>query len=126
VGKRKVDTEAQSVHEEVGARYPEGELHITIPRNSRLKQSERTARLAVRYCPVNIKPPKHRSHDKSLPIVELYAVYVNEEHPPEGMTPVSWLLLTTIPAVSNEEPAENVAWYKCRWLIERFHYTLKS
>jgi hypothetical protein len=126
VGTRKVESETQSVYAEVKARQPEKELEITIPRNSRLKQSERTARLALRYCAVKIKPPRHRSQDKSLPMVELYAVCANEEHPPEGVAPISWLLLTTIPVVSYEEAVEKVRWYKHRWLIERFHYTLKS
>jgi hypothetical protein len=34
--------------------------------------------------------------------------------------------LTSLPVESVEEAFEKVQWYKCRWLIERFHYILKN
>lgn len=37
-----------------------------------------------------------------------------------------WLLLTTIPAENIEQATEIVRIYAMRWMVERFHFTLKS
>ena len=49
-----------------------------------------------------------------------------EENPPQGAKPISWLLLTTLAVNSFEEAVNCVRWYSYRWLIERYHYVLKS
>jgi len=40
--------------------------------------------------------------------------------------PIHWLLLTTVAVTSLSEAIECVQWYSRRWLIERYHYVLKS
>jgi hypothetical protein len=84
----------------------------------------RTATLELRFVPVTICAPKHR-RDTEDPI-PLHAVYVNEPHPPEGVAPLSWMLLTTIRVASAEEAMTIVAYYTARWGIEVFHRILKS
>ncbi|WP_313949412.1 IS4 family transposase [Leptolyngbya sp. FACHB-261] len=37
-----------------------------------------------------------------------------------------WLLVTTLPVHSLAEAVQCVRWYRLRWLIERYHYVLKS
>ena len=49
-----------------------------------------------------------------------------EINPPNGVQPVSWLLLTTLPVRTLDEAVEKLKWYKQHWKIERFHYVLKS
>jgi len=49
-----------------------------------------------------------------------------EENPPPGVKPVSWLLLTTLPVICFEDVVQVLRWYSYRWLIERYHYVLKS
>jgi IS4 transposase len=49
-----------------------------------------------------------------------------EQNPPDDTTPISWLLLTTLPVNSFDQAVECVRWYSYRWLIERYHYVLKS
>lgn len=39
---------------------------------------------------------------------------------------MSWLLLTTLPVTSFEDVVQCLRWYSYRWLIERYHYVLKS
>ncbi|NEQ88977.1 MAG: IS4 family transposase, partial [Moorea sp. SIO2I5] len=40
--------------------------------------------------------------------------------------PIRWLLLTTLPIDDFQQAWQCVRWYSYRWLIERFHFTLKS
>jgi IS4 transposase len=37
-----------------------------------------------------------------------------------------WLLLTTLPVETFTQAEQCVRWYRCRWLIERYHFVLKS
>jgi hypothetical protein len=39
---------------------------------------------------------------------------------------IYWKLLTTLPVNSAQEAIQCMRWYSYRWLIERFHYVLKS
>ena len=56
----------------------------------------------------------------------LWVVAVEETQAPAGETPLPWVLLTTRPVDSVKRAWECVDFYCRRWLIERFHYTLKS
>jgi IS4 transposase len=51
---------------------------------------------------------------------------VEELTPPTEGKPIRWLLLTTLPIDRAEQAWQCVYWYSLRWLIERFHFTLKS
>jgi hypothetical protein len=100
-----------------------GRLTITVPRKD--KQPSRQAELIVRYAQVTLNPPK-RSTPEILTPITLWSVFVCEEHPPEGVEPISWLLLSSLPVNSFEEACERVSWYTCRWVIEIYHKVLKS
>ncbi|WP_044170140.1 IS4 family transposase, partial [Kamptonema formosum] len=73
-----------------------------------------------------IQPPRHHLNRRKLNPVRLTVVRAVEENPPQGETPVSWLLLTTVPVSSFDDAVRCLRWYSYRWLIERYHYTLKS
>jgi hypothetical protein len=49
-----------------------------------------------------------------------------EVDPPPGVEPVNWLLLTTLVITCFEDLVQCLRWYSYRWLIERYHYVLKS
>ena len=100
-----------------------GRLTITVPRKD--KQPSRQAELIVRYAQVTLNPPK-RSTPEILTPITLWSVFVSEERPPEGVEPISWLLLSSLPVNSFEEACERVSWYTCRWVIEIYHKVLKS
>ena len=42
------------------------------------------------------------------------------------MTPVRWLLFTTLPVRNCQDAIRYLRWYSYRWLVERYHYVLKS
>jgi hypothetical protein len=53
-------------------------------------------------------------------------ILVEEENRSPGVSPISWLLLTSLDINGLEDVVCCVSWYTHRWLIERYHYALKS
>jgi hypothetical protein len=87
------------------------------------KRQARTAKLAVRFCPVRLRSPARLGKDVQLPV---YAVYADEVDCPEGEEPVSWMLLTSEPVTTIEQAKTILRWYSYRWRIEEYHKLLKS
>lgn len=109
-----------------------GSYTIDIQQRSKSKHCKereaRTATVSVRFAPFTLNPPrnnvKHRT--EHLPDIEMYAVYVLEEDPPDGEESVEWMLLTNLPVMSYEDAYEKVLWYGLRWRIEMYFKVLKS
>lgn len=100
-----------------------GELTVQVPRQA--GQPSRQATLQIRYAPVSLRPPKHRSAEHLQPI-HVWAVLAREAAAPAGSAPIEWLLLSTLPITSFASACERVQWYTCHWLIEVYHKVLKS
>jgi Transposase DNA-binding/Transposase Tn5 dimerisation domain len=66
-----------------------------------------------------------RKRKKYKPVT-LTAILVTETETPEGVEPLSWLLLTSLKVETFSQAAQCVIWYRFRWLIERYHFVLKS
>jgi len=99
-----------------------GSRKVVIPRRG--TRPKRTAKLAVRFAPMTLKPPRDK---KDLPAVRVWAVYaVEEEAPPQVNAPLEWMLLTTVPTTNFRQAGERLTWYTRRWGIEIFHRVLKS
>ena len=90
-------------------------LLLQVPRRG--PQPGRDATLALRLCPLTLRPPQHRKAER-LPAVALWAVQVREVAPPAGVEPIEWLLLTTVAVQTVADAIERVTWYACRWGIE--------
>jgi hypothetical protein len=114
LGKLWAQTEAASVA---------GHLKVEVP--ARDGKPGREAIVSVRFCRVTLKPP-WRSDREPLPEIILDAVLVREDHPPDDVTPLEWLLLTNVPVQCFEDAVERVKWYRCRWHIEVYFKVLKS
>jgi hypothetical protein len=99
------------------------QVMVTVPRRG--KRASRDAQVAIRFAEVTIEPPDKLStkHYKPLTLSAIAAVEVN---PPEGVEPLQWLLLSTLPVTTFEQACEKIVWYTKRWHIEVFHRTLKS
>ena len=97
------------------------ELEITKPEKGEI----RTACLDVCYAEVEILPPKTKA-GKDKPTLILYAILVEEKNPPEKAEKISWMLLTTLNIETTEDALKCVERYRKRWMIERYHYVLKS
>jgi len=87
------------------------------------KRQARTAQLAVRFCPVQLRLPRRLQNPEPC---EVYAVYAAEINPPEEEQAVSWLLLTTESVTTTTEAATILRWYTYRWHVEEYHKILKS
>jgi hypothetical protein len=102
-----------------------GEFDLTVRRGNQTRRP-REVRIAVRLREVTLKPPTHGVHAPDLKPVTLNAVLAEEIDPPEKQTPVKWMLLTDLDVDDFETARECVRLYSVRWLIERYHYALKS
>ena len=105
------------------ARQPvAGYQELFIPRKGSRKA--RTARLAVRFAPVTLRPPN--GHKGSA--ANVWAVYSHEVDydPAQVKSPLSWMLLTTVETTTFDQASERLRWYAARWSIEVYHRTLKS
>lgn len=74
---------------------------------------------------VTLEVPKHHPQGKVLQAIDINVLWVEEIDPPPGQSPITWLLLTTLPIADTEAAWQCVRWYSYRWLIEQFHYALK-
>jgi hypothetical protein len=104
----------------------EGTLHVELP--NRDNRPARLATLELRFGSFTMVPPRNNIRNKTedLPALKLQAIYVIERHPPEGETPLEWMLLTNLPIDNKDEALEKIHWYCMRWRIEVFHKILKS
>lgn len=121
---RKLKQEAGYLFSAMAETVRAGYLQVEI--NRCVERPTRTANLSLCFNSLIRQPPKHHPQRRELPDVKLNVVKAWEENPPEGVPPIHWLLLTTVAVTSLSEAIECVQWYSRRWLIERYHYVLKS
>jgi hypothetical protein len=126
---RAVDAPQRHLWAAVAAAPEAGTLTVAVPRTAAQPgtpaQPARTAHLTLRYTPVTLRPPRHRTAEH-LPPVTIMAVWVVETTPPPDTRPIEWLLLTTCPVTTTEQAFALVHNYVCRWGIEVWHKVLKS
>lgn len=91
------------------------------------RRPARTARLAIRYAPVTLMPPKNDPRFSKRPPIAAWAVYVQEVDPPASVTdPVEWMLLTSERTDDLKNANKRVDWYGHRWIIEELHKVEKT
>lgn len=116
--------ESDYLHDAVRKVLPCGKLTIEVPRAD--GRQARKATLILRYADVSILPPSHMPRKLGFKPAEVCIVLAEEESPPAGAQPVCWLMLTTLKVTGAGDAAQCVNFYSRRWLIERFHFVLKS
>lgn len=103
-----------------------GEFTLEVPACQ--DQPERQADLQVHFAHTYLRPP-YRPQSKqteNLPRVEVYVVWVVERHPPDGIPPLQWLLLTNVAVSTFSEALQRIHWYTHRWHIDVYFKVLKS
>lgn len=88
-------------------------------------RDRRAARLSVRAAAVEVRRPDGVAPLGS-PTMQLSFVEVVEIDPPDGVTPVHWRLVTSLPTTTPEQVLRVVDIYCKRWLIEEFFKALKT
>jgi hypothetical protein len=102
-----------------GAKAPPAQLKTHPPREAR--------GALLQYSATRVELKKPHYVPASLPeSLELSLVRVWEPAPPDGETPVEWMLLTTETCETAEDIIRVVDLYRARWLIEDFHKALKT
>ena len=112
-------------------------LNIEVPRSR--KQNTRIAKCKLSFGEstiiqqsLNIKTKNLKTNEvelkkvKQAGEVKLSLVTLEEKDCPKGDTPILWRLITTLPVSNKEQAKEIINFYKQRWLVEEFYYTLKS
>lgn len=96
---------------------------LTLELGRQPQRSPRQAELAVRYRSVTLAPPRRMP---KAPAVTLQVIAADELAPPPGEAGVHWVLASTLPVADFAAAVRLLHWYSLRWMIERYHYVLKS
>lgn len=121
---RRVQEEARYLWDAVGA-APVGDV-VPVLVGRRPDRAPREALLTLRWAAVTLRPPRNRPQRAALAPVPLMAILAEEPVPPVGEPPIRWLLLTSLGVHTGAEALACVRHYARRWLVERYHYVLKS
>jgi hypothetical protein len=121
------ETKAPTLYEYLERRPSEGSYELKVTGNN--GRRPRTARLEVRFGPMEVAKPKSNCHADTLPgSVELWALEAREvpETVPDGEEPVCWRLLTSRSIETFEQAREAIVDYGKRPKIEQVFRLLKS
>ena len=118
---RNLDSDSERLWSKLSAQPISFEQEIELPSTN--KRSARKTKLAIRFCPVNLRTPYRFDNRDPLAV---YAVYVTEVDCPEGETPVEWMLLTTEVVADIEMASAILRWYSYRWHVEEYDKIFKS
>lgn len=99
----------------------QGQFSLKLQRTPR--RTARTAIVSVRFTRLWLRPPEYLSQ---LPPIAVTAILAEEVQALIAEPPLRWLLLTTLEVPDLAMARQCLTWYSYRWLIERYHYTLKS
>jgi Transposase DNA-binding/Transposase Tn5 dimerisation domain len=97
---------------------------VLIPGNG--QRTTRTASVQIGWSELQVMPPTDYPKPASAPRPILRLVIVEEGQPPPGVKPLRWLLWTSLAVDSLEQAIAVAELYRQRWLIERYHFVLKS
>ena len=98
-------------------------IQVTNPKNGK----ERTAQLAVRFCSAELKRSGSMTMHKQIRPIEVNAIETYELNPPVDVDqPIRWVLLTSLPVTNFDTALQVIHYYIRRWIVERFHFLLKS
>ena len=118
---RRIDSDSERLWSKLLAQPISFEQEIELPQTG--QRSARKTKLAVRFCPLNLRTPYRFDNRDPLPV---YAVYATEIDCPEGETLIEWMLLTTEVVADIQTASTILRWYTYRWRVEEYHKIFKS
>ena len=103
--------------------------HYTLSLRARPGQAARDAQIEVRVGRLKIPRPRHVSpwvrSLNQLPIA-MNVIGVVEVNAPKGVTPIRWVLFTSLPVATFEHAWAVIGYYESRWLVEEYHKAVKT
>ena len=121
---RCLESSSNHLKEEMELVEPQVTMTVELKRNP--TRTSREATLTIRYKTLTIQPPQNRPQQEKLSPIQLQVILVRESDPPSESEAIEWWLVTNLPITCIEDVTTYVKWYSYRWLIERYHYVLKS
>lgn len=114
--------EGQALFEAIAQQATQHRFTLSLKR--RPDREAREAEVELRFSPITLKRPQRAIAKHET--LTVFVVDVFEPHPPAGQEAVHWVLLTSLPVQTVEQAQQITLWYTYRWLVERFHFVLKS
>lgn len=102
----------------------QGVDQVDIP--SRGGRAARTATVQLAAAPVWIPAPQGTLQRWSQPVLAAWVIRIWEVNAPEGVEPLEWILVCSVPTRTLEDLKTRRDWYGCRWLVEVFHHIEKN
>lgn len=96
---------------------------------SRPGQRARTAKIEVSMVQVAFPKPHVRSkyvRSCGIDSLEINVVIIQEVDAAKGVTPIRWVLLTSLPVNTFADAWQVIEDYECRWLVEEYHKVIKT
>ena len=102
--------------------------HFTLLYPRRPQAHPQEVGMTLRYATLTLLPPHRVASARLMPLTPLTVQVVEavEAAPPAGEKPLRWLLVTNLPVSDASQAQTILRYYSYRWLVERFHYVLKS
>lgn len=101
----------------------------TLCLRSRDNQPAREAQIEVRVGHIKIPKPRHTSpwvRKLQQPPIAMNVIEVVEVNAPKGVTPVRWVLFTSLPVETFDDAWVIIGYYELRWLVEEYHKAIKT
>jgi hypothetical protein len=115
--------EKKSLKEALNQEQPIGEIEVEIKRQKNRKS--RIARLLVSIAKVFCPPTQQKNAKKIMvPMTIIHAKEIG--YTKDVKEPIEWYLFTSCEVTTLQLASEMIKFYSLRWIIERFHYVLKS
>lgn len=119
--------EKVTLGEAVGETRSVGSYELSL--RSRPGVKARVAKIEVSLTSVTFPRPRHHSawvKQCGINEIQTNVVVVQEVNAPKGVTPIRWVLLTSLPAKTFEDAWQVIEDYENRWLVEEYHKVLKT
>jgi hypothetical protein len=104
-----------------------GRMTVAIAR--RPQEETQAVTLALRFTTLTLLPPMNRPQTPDfMPLTPqtVQVVEALEIEPPDAKPAIRWLLLTNCEVSTLQQAQTILRYYSYRWLVERFHFVLKS
>jgi hypothetical protein len=104
-----------------------GRAEGTVEVSQKGGRPARAARVKLDGAAVQIEPPKQLPRREQYQNLRVWVVRVWEPEPPEGEEALEWVLISTMPAATQEELLQRRDWYAMRWPVaEDYHQAEKT
>lgn len=103
--------------------------HYTLSLRARPGQAARDAQIEVRVGQIKIPRPRHVSpwvRSLEQPPIATNVIEVVEVNAPKGVTPIRWVLFTSLPVATFDDAWTVIGYYESRWLVEEYHKAIKT